>query len=245
MATYKVSGTSSDNATIYVLQGNGLVGYKDNNYGNYNIVADVSTPSGIDVVAKNPDGQIVGFGGVTAVATGDASNITAVGSVGINSVYRGVFTIPAETIGPVLVNIGGTVDMSKTSIDYLGWYNTNQSTFWGGCLYLANTTQLAGLTANNLNWIMTLSYQVVEYVGGINVQRGIINIPSGSQYYDYTIEEVDTSKTQLKYLGSGMVGSTASRTLARIDLINSTTVRAYRGDTIGNSNNHSFEIVEF
>lgn len=51
---YKISGTSNDNSKIYVLQNDNLVGYRDSNYGNYNVVFDSDTPSGITVVAENP-----------------------------------------------------------------------------------------------------------------------------------------------------------------------------------------------
>ena len=75
--SYKISGTSSDNSTIYVLQADALVGYKENNYGVYDVVFDSDTPSGITVVAESPAGQIVGFGELVAVGTGDSVNIVA------------------------------------------------------------------------------------------------------------------------------------------------------------------------
>ena len=72
---YKISGTSSDNATIYVLQNNALVGYKENNYGTYNIVFDSATSSGVIVLAKNPLGEVEGYGELIAISTGEGSNI--------------------------------------------------------------------------------------------------------------------------------------------------------------------------
>ena len=72
---YKISGTSSENSTIYVLQNNALIGYKENNYVDYDIVFDSSTPSGVIVVAASSEGEIEGYGNLVAIVTGDSSNI--------------------------------------------------------------------------------------------------------------------------------------------------------------------------
>ena len=73
--SYKISGTASDNSRIYVLQNDSLVGYKDNNYGSYEVIFDSITSSGVTVIAESTNGEVEGYGGLTAISTEDAANL--------------------------------------------------------------------------------------------------------------------------------------------------------------------------
>jgi len=69
MPTYKISGTAHKNSTIYIIQNGEYVGKKSVGAGNYEILFDSVSESGIIAVSENSRGQIVGFGEVAVVTT--------------------------------------------------------------------------------------------------------------------------------------------------------------------------------
>jgi len=69
MPTYKILGTAHENSTIYIIQNGEYVGKKSVGAGEYEILFDSTSESGITAVSENNSGQIVGFGEVAVVDT--------------------------------------------------------------------------------------------------------------------------------------------------------------------------------
>lgn len=85
---------------------------------------------------------------------------------------------------------------------------------------------------------------ILECTAGINsVQRGTIEF-GAETYHDATINQVDTDKTFVSYLGVTTQTNTLTRAMIRAYLLNSTTVRAQRND-IYSIMTISYEAVEF
>lgn len=84
--------------------------------------------------------------------------------------------------------------------------------------------------------------------GGIkSIQRGVITITSGNTTATATITAVDTSKTELRFLGgSGTDGAGAVSNIPRVALTNSTTITATTGfATSGSGSFVSWELTEY
>lgn len=63
--------------------------------------------------------------------------------------------------------------------------------------------------------------------GGVkSIQRGVISVSSGSYSATATITAVDTSKTELRYLGGSGLDSNAYAAVPRVVLTNTTTITA-------------------
>jgi hypothetical protein len=90
-----------------------------------------------------------------------------------------------------------------------------------------------------------------QFFGGgstINsTQRGVISLAGSTSSGTATISSVNTSKTQLRFLGfSSTAGSSATgRMFPKIELTNSTTVTATRGAAIADDCSISWELTEW
>ena len=87
-----------------------------------------------------------------------------------------------------------------------------------------------------------------SFSGIKSIQRGTITISGSSATGTATITAVDTSKTELRYLGHSDTSSTAPAgrdVWCRIDLTNTTTVTATRANTGASQIIVSFEVTEY
>lgn len=86
-------------------------------------------------------------------------------------------------------------------------------------------------------------------VGGIkSIQRGTIAVPGGAMSQTATISSVNTSKSELRFLGSSVNAATLDpRALVYIELTNSTTIRASRGASVAPNvqTTVAWELTEF
>jgi len=84
-----------------------------------------------------------------------------------------------------------------------------------------------------------------QFTGGAikGIQRGVIAISSGGTG-TATITSVDTTKTELRFLGVTYDSTSLSESMARIALTNATTITATRGAG-GNNSSISWELTEF
>lgn len=93
---------------------------------------------------------------------------------------------------------------------------------------------------------MSTFTQFLPQTGIKTIQRGTITISAGNLTATATISSVTTGKTFLNWLGSTPTTVTDQyiRGMARLDLTNSTTVTATRGNS-SDSGIVSYEVVEF
>ncbi len=74
MAFYKFSGTSSDAGYVHILQDHVYIGYEIISVGDYQVIFESSTSSGVTAVAQKTNGKVLGYGEITcAVDGGDES----------------------------------------------------------------------------------------------------------------------------------------------------------------------------
>lgn len=84
--------------------------------------------------------------------------------------------------------------------------------------------------------------------GGVkSIQRGVISIASSAYSGTATITAVDTSKTELRFLGGSALDPAAVQQTARIVLTNSTTITATVLSAVypGQTGYVSWELTEF
>ncbi|MBA7495652.1 hypothetical protein ES702_06241 [subsurface metagenome] len=147
----------------------------------------------------------------------------------------------AATSHEVLIN---EVDMDNTFLIFGGFQSeSNIATAAFARIELTDSTHILA-TRFGWNASLIINVCVIECTAGIkSVQRGTIHIGSET-YHDATINQVDTDKTFVSYLGVTTTADNISRALFRAYLLNSTTVRAERDD-IYSEMDISFEAVEF
>jgi len=77
MAVYKISGTTTEEAVIYIIQDEEYKGKRRIHPGKYEMIFESESTSGILAVAENIDGKIMSFGNVTPVeAAGEIPNLS-------------------------------------------------------------------------------------------------------------------------------------------------------------------------
>ncbi len=201
MANYKVSGVITDDARIHILKDGDYQGYKDITSGSYEANFELDDATGVAAVAEKSDGEIVGFGDITAVS-GSISDITTVG--GIKTMQPFVANIAS---GQTTFNctLSTSVDMDNCFIIHSG--NSSYSgyeyhSFDATTLVLTSSTNVQAIRHKGVNGgtqpICYVRGFAIEFGSGIinSIQRGIITLGSGGpvETVDTAISSVDTTK---------------------------------------------------
>lgn len=239
----------NDNSKIYVLQEGALKGYKNNNYGNYEVIFDFDTPSGISVVAESLDGQIVGYGGLIAVGTNSSPNLDAGGGVSIRSVQSD--SIPIAVGLTTITKTITAVDMTKSVIiDGFGTVNSASTTNYANLEYyytFDNSTTVRLTRGSNSYYAVESQFTVLEFADGVNVQRGVKSFSAAVQSTTHTLSStVDTSKSVIIISGM-MIQSDGNMSLPpRVYLSDSSTITFARNHSAGSlSFTCSWQVLEF
>ena len=218
---YKISGTSSENSTIYVLQNNALIGYKENNYVDYDIVFDSSTPSGVIAVAASSEGEIEGYGNIVAIVTGDSSNIIEPNLGGLLKTGQTTSYVAGDD-GDLEIGIAksytdngdGTVTDDNTGLMWAkdgngaGCNNGNTLT-WAAALSYANGLDFAGYTDWRLPNIFELfSICLLEVTHGAPyIDTTYFPNTANAYYWSSTTYPNDTDRVLAVYFGTGYMSS--------------------------------------
>lgn len=77
MATYKISGHTSKEAVIYIIQDEEYKGKRRVSSGNYELIFESNSNSPVVAVAENIDGQIMSFGNIILLnaESGESPNL--------------------------------------------------------------------------------------------------------------------------------------------------------------------------
>lgn len=162
----------------------------------------------------------------------------------IKSVQRGVVEMDGVAWNTGVIN---EVDLEKSVCLYLGCrgtYTQPQSLFAG--VRLNSSTEIFGRRIGSQG-ITYVSYMVVEFETGINSsQRDTVVIAANETSDDHTINEVDLSKSLLAFGGCfGTAPTYEKYILSTLEFVNSTTLRATRGEADIYTNNIYFDLLEF
>jgi hypothetical protein len=250
MANYKVSGNVGDVAKVFIFKDDVYLGCVDVSAGSYEAIFEASSATGVTAIAEKTNGDLVGYGGITAIATGSAVNITE--GISINKIIHGAGTIANDTVS-IDVDIGDTVDPDKSMVIYKGSkYNSPVSTtyFYRGlvALQLLNSTTLRGERGADFggSTTTTFKFDIIEFSSGIkSVQRDIYStsVTPPPAYKDITISSVDTSKT---IISATLTSADAyHRGAVELELVDSTTMRIHTHLTLWSPFKVGYEIVEF
>lgn len=246
MPTYKISGTSNESATVYIIQNEEYVGKKSVGVGSYEILFDSATSSGLVAVAENVQGQIVGFGDVTAVSGTGQSNITLpAGGITIANIYTGNISIdPDGQYGTD--TLPASVDLDNTILLLNGVHsNANTMRFGSVALHMkdVNTVEVRIASYN----VHDIYYTVLEASSGINSIQRIYDTSTVTTFpKDYTISAVDTSNVWINNLGGNDGTMDTSTGSLNAILTSSTNVRFDSYDSGSGSIQYiSAEIIEF
>jgi len=145
----------------------------------------------------------------------------------------------------VLIN---EVDMDNTFLVYGGADCNNQYPWLGQArLELTDSTHVTATRGATTGALLILSVSIIQCTAGIkSIQRGTITNELNT-YEDATILPVDTDKTFLSYLSFSSTVNLWAKSLTRLTLLNSTTVRA-TVSVIPGSGTYvivSYEVIEF
>lgn len=177
-----------------------------------------------------------------------ASTVAAWGRRGlIKSIQRGTVTIASgNTSGTATIT---AVVTANTRLKYLGSNDAgaDSSASFSAYVLLTNTTTVTAtvLGAPTAGGI-TLKFEVVEYFDGVlkSVQRAAIGIGAGSVSNTATITAVDTTKSELTWLGQTVSGGADAREGIYIVLTSATVVTATTNVAAG-AETVAFEVAEY
>lgn len=232
--SYKISGEVTQSGTVYVIQNNNYIGYKNINSGNYNVVFNSDNGNDIIAICENDVKETLSYGGITAVSSGDSVNIT---SLATGAAVKSIQHLSIDTTGVYTIN---SVDMSKTIL--LVNLRGIQCNPYG---YNIFRTRLTSSTEVSVDiFAVAKEITVMEFESGVNVQRGLITVNTGDLYVDHTITSVDTSKASCVWLGNSCSGSDGRQCIISTKLLDSTTIRAER-ELSGQTASVSYEVIEF
>ena len=243
MAIYKISGTTTDPATIHIIQNNVYKGRHEVAAGNYTTQFDVASAGGVMAIAAKADGHIVGYGDITAVSGSGNTTVSGASSLGIKSIQLGNITI---TAGNYYVTKAITsVDTSKTMVLFNGSIGASSSpdreVF--NYLTLTNSTTLRSDSLDH-DTDSIARYSIIEFTSGIkSVQRGTIDM-NGVVNVDATINAVDLSKAIINYTGFAVNNTNMGVAGAILSFPNNTHVRAWRSSSTGQVK-VGWEVIEF
>jgi len=245
MTTYKISGSTTHDADVHIIQNDTYFGKKSVSAGNYEVTIDSTTASGVMTVAKKADGYVKGYGSVEATTSSGIADLTAVvGGASIKNIQFA--SVHLDNMQGSNTTTISEVNMSNTFIINNGWRCSSQTNGIDVRAKLTDSTTLTVTRQEAGSWAGTIDMYVsiVEFndesIAG--VQRGDIQL-SGVGTNTATINEVDTSKCVLSLLGT-TGNATQEDILCCLYLTNSTTVTLQRTDNTGTTYG-SFEILEF
>lgn len=176
---YKISGNASDANRAHVIKNGEYIGYKDVSSGAYDLVFDVADENDIMVTSEKSDGNTKGFGGITAVSTSDAVNITLPSSADLlktgqttsyatgddGDLEKGV----SVSISRVLESGDYVVEDSNTNLMWVAdpesaGCNNGTPLSWTGAISFANNLTFAGYSdwrlPNVLEMLTTLTFEL-------------------------------------------------------------------------------------
>lgn len=166
----------------------------------------------------------------------------------IRSIQRGTITIAgAATSNTATIT---SVSLAAAKINFLGCtaLGNEPPTHAYARVTLTDATTVTATKNSGTGGSddVVVSYEVVEYTSGVikSIQRGTISAAAGSA--TATISSVNTTKTEVNYMGyttaQAAAGDDSATRLPRLDLQNATTVRcqAVASDAIV-----GFQVVEY
>ena len=242
MTTYKISGTTSHDADVHVIQNDTYFGKKAVSAGAYEVTIDSTVASGITTVAERSDGDTVSYGDVIGVTSSGVADLTAIGGTPIDSIQLVTLTVAdSQASDTVTIN---EVDMGRSILYHNGQQGSN-GTNGELMVVFTNSTTITATRFGSYTGNATIKLTVIEFGSGVvnSVQRGVITMSNPQLTNTTSINEVDTSKCIVSYLRCNTNGVIACQT-CNVELTNSTTVTANRG-AVNGSTNVSFEILEF
>ena len=162
----------------------------------------------------------------------------------VNSIQTGTIAIaPASLSNTATIT---SVDMSTTMLLHNGVAFVS-GTGAAYSAYLTRITLTNGTTVtatrHTTQGDSTTRFTVLEFSGGITVQRGAISLVN-IQNNTATISSVDTSKAFVNYLGHTEQDSVSRENVPYIWLVNSTTVQVYCNN-VNRTTVVDYEVIEF
>jgi hypothetical protein len=204
--------------------------------------ADASKIQGITV-----DDSAIGDGKVLAYDQGSNTIKYVPGAGGggatIKGIQYGIITVlNGNTSGTATVD---EITMSNSLLLFNGFRTGNDVAGGEIRIELTNSTTVTAYRVGNNSNDCYAYFCLIEFDNGTiaGSQRGTITLTNPELTDTATINEVDTSKTIISYLGVTGTGS-ANDTRTGIELTNSTTVTAQRNQVAG-STVVGFEVLEF
>lgn len=244
MSTYKISGTTSHDADVHVIQNDTYFGKKAVSAGAYEVTIESTVASGITTVAKKSDGDTVSYGDIVGVTSSGVADLTAIigGGAQIENIQSAIITIP-NTQGWADATIT-EVNMSNTMLLHGGWRCTNDVANGTLGVKLNDSTTLRATRLGSYTGTAYVVIYVVEFVDGTidGVQRGEIVIGAGNTENSDTINYVG-GNVAIHSLGTYGAGSENDLNVNLI-LTGSTQITAYRASTSGNTT-VSYEVIDF
>jgi len=239
--SYKISGTNSDNSTVYILQDKEYIGYKDIDAGNYSVTFDSTTPSGITAVAEKNNGHVIGYGDVEAITTTGTVDITR--RPLLNSIQQGEISIVGAGITSGTVTIT-EVDLDKSLLIFHGSRSCLESLLYHRArIELTNATTVTAFINTASVHTKYFDFTVLEFSSGIaSIQSGTIAMTNEEN--TATIDEVDTDKSFVIHLGELAGIDDITRVGCTLELTNGTTVTCKNTQTNALST-VGFMVVEF
>lgn len=242
MTTYKISGQTSHDADVHIIQNDTYFGKKAVSAGNYEVTIDSTVASGVMAIAKKSNGHVESYGEVDAITSSGTADLTAIGGTPIDTIQLVTLTV-ANGQGSDTVTIN-EVDMGRTILYHNGQKGSNGV---NGELMVVftNSTTITATRFGSYTGDAIIKLTVLEFGTGVvnSVQRGTITMSSPQLTNTASINEVDTSKCIVSYLRCNTNGIISCQT-CNVELTNSTTVTANRG-AVNGSTNVSFEVLEF
>ena len=251
MGNYKVSGNASDESRVHILKDGEYQGYKDVSSGNYDVNFELDTATGISAIAENSDGEIVGYGAVTAEA-GGASDITMQAA--------GIVIGRMQTVTQTIPNQSGSNTNTSPSLDYTydpdmtwiilnGFKNDNSNADFSDTNFHTkfNDPNFGQLISNRQGTCgnLTINITLLECTSGFTVTSyGTGQIDSGQLIEDVAISSTNTSNAFINLLGCRANTMYPRDGACSFSFVNSTTIRATRGGSSGNTM-FSYQVIEF
>lgn len=158
----------------------------------------------------------------------------------IKSVQRGTISLGGASSATATIT---AVDVNNSVLRYLGssisGTSSDQSVYWTRVVF-TNATTITGVAGAASAAV--ISFEVIEYFPGAikSVQRGTVTNNATA-----TISAVDTTKTELSWLGQTTNFAGDSRSMSRIVLTNATTVTHTNQTGDGGTTTTGYQVVEF
>ena len=245
MAIYEISGSTTDAATIHIIQNNIYKGRHEVPSGNYITKFSSSSAGGVVSLAVKSDGNVVGYGGVTAIDSSGSVTVSGAASLGVKSIQRGYIDIASPNNSATkTIN---SVDITKTIVFFDGsrpLEGGDQSDREHNCYLTLNNSTTLQCDRLDHDCGSRTYYSIIEFTGGItSMQRG--NIVATSLYTNKTINSVDLTKTIINCTGYATNTSYAFNYGINLALTSATNLYAERYSINGTTITAGYEVVEF